>query len=112
MTAQSGGQAASPGQGIKLRTRFFVLDWTVRFTRTTVRIDGEHYEAGWGERYFPLEPGRHQLQVSFRYLRMPDAGKASICVDVASEQVVRVSYRAPRSVLIAFRPGKLAVQAG
>jgi hypothetical protein len=37
------------------------------------------------------------------------AGDASISDDVAANQVVQVSYRAPRSVLVAFLPGKQAI---
>jgi hypothetical protein len=102
--------SAGPGQGIVLRTGFFVLDWTLRFTLTTVTIDGNSYELPWGEHYFPPEPGGHQLQVSYPYLRLSRAGKASILVEVARNQVVKASYRAPRSVLVAFLPGKLTVE--
>lgn len=104
-------QMAVPGQGIALRTMFFPLDWTLRFARTNVTLDGELRELPWGEQYFPLVPGSHQLQVSYRYLWMPAAGNASISVDVPENEVVRVSYRSPISVLLASRPGKLAVEA-
>jgi hypothetical protein len=103
-------QPATDGQGIILRTGFFVLDWTLNFTRTTVILDGHLHELPWGQHFFPLEPGRHQLQVSYRYLHLSRAGKASILVDVAENQVIRVSYRAPRSVLVAFLPGKLTTE--
>jgi hypothetical protein len=92
-----------------LRTGFFHLDWTLTFTRTTVVIDGHLDELPWGQHFFPLEPGRHELQVSYRYLRLSRAGKASIVVDVAANQIVQVSYQAPRSVLVAFLPGKLTI---
>jgi hypothetical protein len=103
-------QPATDGQGINLRTGFFVWDWTLNFTRTTVIIDGRLHELPWGQHFFPLEPGRHQLQVSYRYLRWSRAGQASILVDVAENQVIQVSYRAPRSVLVAFLPGKLTAE--
>ncbi len=106
----SPAQAATDGQGIILRTGFIVLDWTLNFTRTTVIIDGHLHELPWGQHFFPLEPGRHQLQVSYRYLHLSRAGKASIQVDVAENQVIQVSYRAPRSVLVAFLPGKLTTE--
>jgi hypothetical protein len=101
---------ATDGQGIALRTSFSVLDWTVNFTRTTVIVDGHPQELPWGEHFLPLEPGRHELQVSYRYLRLSQAGKASISVNVAENRIAHVSYRAPRSVLIAFRPGKLITE--
>jgi hypothetical protein len=103
-------QPATGRQGINLRTAFFVLDWTLNFTRTTVTIDGQVHEVPWGVHFFQLEPGRHQVQVSYRYLRFSHAGKASIAVNVAEDEVVLVSYQAPRSVLVAYRPGTLAAQ--
>jgi hypothetical protein len=96
-------------QGIVLRSRFFRVDWTLRFTHTTVTIDGHPYDRPWGEHFFRLEPGRHQLEVSYRYLRLSQAGKASIVVDVAPNQVVQASYRAPLSVLVSRLAGKLTV---
>ena len=100
----------SPGQGLILRTGFFRLDWTLRFTHTTVTIDDRTYQLPWGGHYFPLEPGNHKLEVSYPYLSLSRAGKASIAVDVSPDQVVQVSYRSPNSVLLAFRPGKLTVE--
>jgi hypothetical protein len=80
-------QPATDGQGINLRTGFSALDWTLHFTRTTVIIDGRLHELPWGQHFFPLELGRHQLQVSYRYLHLSRAGKASILVDVAENAV-------------------------
>jgi len=100
----------SPGQGLVLRTGFFPLDWTLRFTHTTVTLDDRTYELPWGAHYFPLEPGSHQLEVSYPYLRLSRAGKTSMAVDVSPNQVVQASYRSPNSVLMAFRPGKLTIE--
>jgi hypothetical protein len=97
-------------QGIVLRTRYFRLDWTLRFTRPTVTLDGHSDRLPWGEHFFPLDAGRHQLQVSYPYLRLWEAGKASAAFDVAPNQLVQASYRSPRSVLMAFLPGKLSVE--
>jgi|SRR5580698_666440 hypothetical protein len=113
MTPARGGarhRLPANGQGIALRTSFVVLDWTVNFTATTVIVDGRPRELPWGEHFLPLEPGRHELQVSYRYLGRSGAGKASISVNVAENQITRVSYRASRSVLVAFRPGKMTAE--
>jgi hypothetical protein len=106
-TAPSESRPAGPGPGIVLRTSFFVLDWTLNFTRPTATLDGQPYRLPWGERFIPLEPGQHQLQMSYPWLRRFQAGKAAARFDVAADQVVRASYRAPNSVLVAFRPGTL-----
>lgn len=50
------------------------------------------------------------MQVSYPYLHLSQARKVSIPVNVASNQVVQASYRAPRSVLVAYLPGKLTVE--
>ena len=110
VTLRTPSKPGTDGQGIALRTSFFVLDWTVNFTRTAVVVDGHPQELPWGEHFLPLEPGRHELQVSYRYLGRPQAGKASISVNVAEDQIAHVSYRAPRSVLVAFRPGKMTAE--
>jgi hypothetical protein len=64
----------------------------------------------WGEHFFPLPPGEHQLQVSYRHLRLPRAGQASVKVNVAPNEVTHAFYQAPRSVLVAFLPGKLSIE--
>jgi hypothetical protein len=110
MTADPANADSGATQGIALRTRFFALDWTLNFTRTAVTIDGHRQELPWGEHFFPLEPGNHQLQVSYQYLRGSRAGKASTQVEIAPDQVIHASYRAPKSVLVAFLPGKLTLE--
>lgn len=102
--------APSPGQGLVLRTEFFRIDWTLRLTHTIVTIDDGTYEVPWGEHYYPLEPGSHQLEVSFPYLWLSGAGKASIAVDISRNQIVQASYHSPISVLEAFWPGRLTVE--
>ncbi len=110
MSSRSPGEPPLPGQGIALRSSYFVLDWTLRFTRTTVVIDGDTWELPWGDHFFPLSPGLHQIRVSYRYLRFRAAGAASTTVRVDPETVVRIAYDAPRSVLLAFLPGKLTAR--
>lgn len=103
------GGSSRQRQGIRLRADYFVLDWTVRVTRTTVVIDGRRQELPWGENFLPLRAGHYRLKLSYHYLGLAEAGRASMEVDVASGEVTHVSYRAPRSVLLAFRPGQLSI---
>ena len=97
------------GQGLALRTGYFHLDWTLRFTHPTVVIDGNPNECDWGEQFFPLESGPHEIETFYRYLG-GQAGKACTRIDVAPNGIVRASYRAPNSVVIAFLPGKMTVE--
>ena len=61
--------------------------------------------AGQGAR-FEVEPGRHVVQVSFRYLGK-DCGPAQAQLDVADGQEVALRYRSPWVVTM---KGSLAVQ--
>ena len=97
------------GQGLALRIEYFHLDWTLRFTRPTVIIDDHPEECPWGEHFFPLEPGPHQIEIFYRYLGRR-AGRVSLEVDVMPHQVIRALYRTPNSILIGFLPGKLYVE--
>jgi hypothetical protein len=96
------------GQGLALRTEYFHLDWTLRFTHPTVIIDGHADECSWGDSFFQLEPGPHRVQIFYRYLGM-QAGRVSATINVTDNRVINASYRAPNSILIAFLPGKLCV---
>jgi hypothetical protein len=96
-------------QGLALRTEYLLLDWTLRFTHPTVIIDDHLKECPWGEDFFPLEPGPHQIEIFYRYLGRR-AGRASLVVDVRPNQVITAFYRTPNSILIGFLPGKLSVE--
>ncbi len=96
-------------QGLLLHTEHFVLDWTLRFTRPNSLLDGVSLQVLWGEKFFPLEPGSHDLRVSYPFLRLSGAGNASAQFDVKPNHLVRATYQAPRSVLLAFRPGTLTI---
>jgi hypothetical protein len=96
------------GQGLALRTEHFHLDWTLRFTHPTVVIDGHADECDWGEHFFPLEPGRHHVEIFYRYLGR-QAGRVSAGIEIAPDNIVSAAYRAPNSVLIAFLPGKFCL---
>ena len=98
------------GQGVLLRTKFFRLDWTLRFTHTSITLDDHVFELPWGEHYLPLESGRHQLQVSYPYLWASSAGEASALVDVPPNRVVHACYTTPKSVIVSFLPGNLTIR--
>jgi hypothetical protein len=107
--AVSPGPPVGSGQGVVLRTAFFILDWTLRFVDTIVIIDGHRYELPWGEHFVSLETGPHQLQVSYPYLHRP-RGKASINFNLAPGEMVEARYRPPISVLGANRSGRLTLR--
>jgi hypothetical protein len=95
--------------GLSLKSGFYHLDWTLRFTHPTVIIDGHSEEGVWGECFFSLDPGPHEIEIFYRYLG-GRGGRVCAEIEVAPNRVVSATYRAPNSVLTAFRPGKLKVE--
>lgn len=79
---------------IAVRTRFLAISGLLLLTRTTVGVDGQRHRLPWGRVELPVTPGRHEVSVSFRYLRR-DQGDATLVVDVPPGQVVELGYRAP-----------------
>jgi hypothetical protein len=86
-------------EGLALRTGFFHLDWTLRYTQPTVVIDGHPNECPWGEHFFPLESGPHQIDIFYRYLG-GRAGKVSVGIDVSTNGTVKAADRAPNSIVM------------
>lgn len=81
------------------------------FMRVFIQIDGsQKFKRGWGESFIPLAPGQHTVLVSAVGLLGVGwkPGKATTTVDVASGQVVQLSYRTP-ILMWPFLKGKLVV---
>lgn len=102
-TPPSGG----PRTGIEVTTKFRFLQWILYLVTPTVVIDGRQYRQKWGTYFFDLAPGRHQLEVYFRYLFSSRAGANSVNFDLASGQARRFLYRAP---WIVFMKGEIKEQ--
>ncbi len=98
--------APSPDQtGIAVKSRVFPLAFLLLLFKTTVTVDGMSYVMPWGEHFFPVAPGAHDVRVSFKYI-FGDMGENGATVQVAPGQVTRVHYRSP---FIVFLKGKIAV---
>jgi hypothetical protein len=104
-------QPAAPGAtvaqgartGLEVTTRFFPLAFLLYFFKPTIVIDGTPTRVKWGTVFFDLQPGRHHVEIFFRYIFM-DAGKASVDLDLAAGQTLRITYRAP---WLLFLPGRI-----
>ena len=94
---------AAGSTGIEVTAKFVFLQWLLYFFKPTILIDGTPNRVSWGTHVFEVQPGRHHVEIFFRYF-FTNAGKASIDVDVPSGEIRRVSYRAPWLV---FLPGKI-----
>jgi hypothetical protein len=78
----------------------------VRLTeyRPTIVIDGTQQTKWlWGPRFFPLDPGRHHVEIYVRYFLMK-SGRAELDVDLAPGQIRRISYRFP---FVIFQRGRI-----
>jgi hypothetical protein len=101
MPATPGAPApAGARTGLEITTKFFFLAFLLYFFSPTIVIDGTPYKVKWGTAFFDLQPGRHHVEIFFRYLFM-NAGKGAVDVDLAPGQVRRFTYRAPWLVFLA-----------
>ena len=96
MTDGGGTEAGA----IEVTTGYMVLAFLLAAFKTRVAIDGHVYELPWGTNTFPVNPGRHRVRVSFKYLIPSDAGGNEVDVDVKPGETVRVGYRAPWLVFL------------
>ena len=74
-------------------------------TKINLTIDGTTEEVGWGAQTRTLEPGSHQVDVSFQYFGRA-MGKSSTTLDLAEGSESTLSYKAPMMVTSA---GKVTV---
>jgi hypothetical protein len=80
--------------GIHLRCRVNWLSFGPIFTKPNVSIDGRTEVRSWGQHFFPISPGSHEVSVSFRWPGGSNP-EASTTVDVAPGEQVYVEYRTP-----------------
>jgi hypothetical protein len=78
--------------GIEVSAGFFPLAWILLFCTPRVAIDGRVRKRAWGTYFFPVEPGRHRVEVWFAYLWMSECGKNSTRVEVEPGETTRVSF--------------------
>ncbi len=91
---------------VRVTTKHSPLAFLLYMTKITISVDGEARRVPWGEEVLSLEPGRHEIGVSFRYLGK-DAGKAAVTVDLADDEASTIRYKAPFVVTSA---GKVTVE--
>jgi hypothetical protein len=94
--------------GILVRTKIFPLALLLLLFKTNVTIDGVTSVLKWGDHFFAVPSGSHEVSVSFRYLFSSQTGKASVTADVAPGRTTTVSYRSP---FIVFMGGSIKVVA-
>ncbi len=98
----AGGKAGVAGVWIMVKgPPFAEYTWPI----PKIVVDGiPQGKVKWGRSgFFTLEPGRRRIEASFWFIN-PKAGRASVEVDMASGQIRRFTYAAPRN---AFLKGKI-----
>ena len=106
---RAGQGEPAPRTAIEVRARIFPTAWLLLFFKTTVTIDEVDHVVPWGRHVFPVEPGRRDVRVSFRYIGAPRMGENGLTVDVVQGQTVRIYYRSP---FLIFLQGKIGVTGG
>jgi hypothetical protein len=82
--------------GIAVSGRFSPMAFFLYLTHLTVEVDGQAEAGGWKNRFVPVPPGPHDVNVYFWYLGKARCCEASTTVHVADGQTVSLQYRAPR----------------
>jgi hypothetical protein len=78
--------------GIEVSTGFFPLAWILLFCTPRIAIDDRVRKRPWGTYFFPVAPGRHDVEIWFPYLFSQQCGKNSQRVDVEAGATTRVSF--------------------
>lgn len=92
--------------GLSIETKIFPMAFLLLFFKTNVSIDGVTRIVAWGTSFYELNPGQHQVEISFRYFFGRVMGESSIEFDVIEGQTVSVKYRSP---FVVFSPGHISI---
>jgi hypothetical protein len=103
MTASGNDDAAT---GIVVRTKIFPLAFLLLLFKTNVTIDGVTSVLPWGDHFFDVSPGVHEVRVSFRYLFSSTTGENGLKIEVRAGRTTTLVYRSP---FIVFMGGSMKV---
>ena len=92
--------------GILVSTKIFPLAFLLLLFKTNISIDGDTSVLKWGDHFFAVPPGAHEVSVSFRYLFSSQTGKATIGVEVVPGRATTILYRSP---FLVFMGGTIKV---
>ena len=81
---------------VEVEATFFVLAWILYFFKPRATLDGQPLDIAWNQPMrYPVQPGRHVVQVWCPYLFFSTMGLNAATVDVGPGQAVSVRWRAP-----------------
>ena len=99
--------AAETGAAIEITATFFPLAFLLLLFPPTFAVDGRAWKGTWRQpMMIPVNPGRHDVRVFFRYFGIMDAGIGDTQVEITSG-VRHVTYKAPWLI---FLRGRMTVQ--
>lgn len=81
--------------GVEVITRTAPIAFLMLLFKTNISIDGNTHVVKWGSSFYELEPGRHMIEIGYRYFFRRNIGRNHVEVDVTSGHSVRVNYHAP-----------------
>ncbi|MGB8197090.1 MAG: hypothetical protein WCF25_08815 [Acidimicrobiales bacterium] len=90
-----------PRSGVQVTTRTPPIAFLFLMFKTKVTIDGATHVVKWGTNYYPLDPGRHTIEIGFRYFFGGNMGRSKADVDVTAGRVVLVEYHPPAQIFAA-----------
>jgi len=92
--------------GILVSTKIFPLAFLLLLFKTNVTVDGATSVLKWGDHFFDVPPGAHEVRVSFRYFFSRRTGETGLSVEVVPGRTTTVLYRSP---FIVFMGGNMKV---
>jgi hypothetical protein len=95
-----------PRSGVQVTTRTPPIAFLFLLFKTKVKIDADTYVVPWGTNYYPLEPGRHSIEIGFRYFFGGNMGRSAAEIDVVAGHVVQVTYHPPAQI---FSSGSILI---
>lgn len=93
--------------GVEVTTKTPPIAFIFRLFKTKVTVDGDTHVASWGASYYPLDPGRHSIEIGFRYFFGRNMGRRQVEFDVVPGQVVHVVYNPPANI---FSAGTILIE--
>ena len=93
-----------PQSGIAVRAYHRPLGFLLELVSVIIQVDGTPHKREWGDSFFPLPPGRHEVEVWSRWTFFRHYGRNSTTVDVDPGVVQWIQWTAPASV---FQKGRI-----
>jgi hypothetical protein len=90
--------------GIAVRAYHRPLGFLLELVSVTIQVDGIPHKRRWGDSFFPLPPGRHEVEVWSRWTFFRHYGRNNATVDVNPGVVQWIQWTAPASV---FQKGRI-----